>query len=97
MEATSNFSRRFAQALESKVRMADRLLTLQTPERIATGMSLIRRAPLIFVVPACGFVVAARIKQFQLDRRTGEQISCPDVERNEPRSKALIIKPLWIN
>jgi hypothetical protein len=30
----------------------------------------VRRAPLIFVVPACGFVVAARTKQFQLDRST---------------------------
>ena len=44
MDATSNFSRRFAQALEWKVRMADRLLTGQTLERIATGMSLISQA-----------------------------------------------------
>jgi hypothetical protein len=57
----------------------------------------VRRAPLIFVVPACGFVVAARTKQFQLDRSTSEQIRCPSAERKEPRSKAPIIKPLWIN
>ena len=57
----------------------------------------VRRAPLIFVVPACGFVVATHTKQFQLDRSTGEQISCPSAERKEPRSKALIIKPLWID
>jgi hypothetical protein len=44
MDATSNFGLRFAQASESKVRMADRLLTRQTLERTATGLSLISQA-----------------------------------------------------
>jgi hypothetical protein len=33
----------------------------------------VRRAPLTFTVPACGFVVAARTKQFQLTERASEQ------------------------
>ena len=44
MDATSNFSLRFAQASESKARMADRLVARQTLERIATGLSLISQA-----------------------------------------------------
>jgi hypothetical protein len=44
MDATSNFSLRFAQASESKVRMADRLLVRQTLRGIATGLSLISQA-----------------------------------------------------
>lgn len=44
MDATSNFSLRFARASESKVRMPDRLLTRQTLERIATGLSLVGQA-----------------------------------------------------
>jgi hypothetical protein len=95
----------------------------------------VRKAPLIFIVPAWGFVVAARTKPFQLHRSTSEQIRCPSAqrmvadptrginpeqslrelrrqtgslkpgrddklcsaERREPRSKAPIIKLLWIN
>jgi hypothetical protein len=44
MDATSNFSLRFAQGTASKVRMADRLLTRQTLRRTATGLSLISQA-----------------------------------------------------
>ena len=40
MDATSNFSLRFAQASESKVKMTDRLFNRQTLLRIGTGMSL---------------------------------------------------------
>jgi len=39
--------------------------------------STVRRAPLFFTVPACGFVMAARTEQFQLRQSTGEQVSCP--------------------
>jgi hypothetical protein len=42
MDAIFNFGLRFAQASESKVRMADRWLTRETVERIATGVRLIR-------------------------------------------------------
>ena len=42
MDANSNFS--LAQSSESKTRMPDRLLTRQTLERIATGLSLIGQA-----------------------------------------------------
>jgi hypothetical protein len=41
----------------------------------------IRRAPLIFIVPACGLVVAARTKQFQLHQSTSEQVGCPSAQR----------------
>jgi hypothetical protein len=34
----------------------------------------VRRAPLIFVVPACGLIVPARLKQFQLRQSTSEQV-----------------------
>jgi hypothetical protein len=44
MDATSNYSLTFAQASESKARMADRLLKRQSLERIATGLSLISQA-----------------------------------------------------
>jgi hypothetical protein len=44
MDATSNFSLRFAQGSESNVRMADWLLARQTLKRIATGLSLISQA-----------------------------------------------------
>jgi hypothetical protein len=44
MAAIFNFGLRFAQASESKVRMADRLLTRETVERIATGVRLISQA-----------------------------------------------------
>jgi len=37
----------------------------------------VRRAPLVFIVPACGFVVAARTKQFQICQATREQMPCP--------------------
>jgi hypothetical protein len=42
----------------------------------------VRRAPLIFTVPACGLVVAARTEQFQLRQSTGEQVSCPGTRRS---------------
>ena len=38
----------------------------------------VRRAPLIFIVPACGFVVAARTKHFQARQTTSEEIPCLD-------------------
>lgn len=41
-----------------------------------------RRAPLIFIVPACGLVVAARTKPFQLNQRTSEQTLCPSAQRH---------------
>jgi len=44
MDATSKFSLGFAQASESKVRLADRLLMLQTPEKIVIALSLICQA-----------------------------------------------------
>lgn len=44
MDATSNFSLRFAEASESKAWIADRLLARQTLERTATGLSLISQA-----------------------------------------------------
>ena len=44
MDAISNFSLGFAQASELKARMADRLLTRQTLDKIATGLSLISQA-----------------------------------------------------
>jgi hypothetical protein len=44
MDATTNFSLRFAQASESKVRMADRLGTRQTSEKIGIALSLISHA-----------------------------------------------------
>jgi hypothetical protein len=44
MDATSNFSLGFARTSELKARIADRLLTRQTLERIATGLSLISQA-----------------------------------------------------
>ena len=34
----------------------------------------VRRVPLTFTVPACGFVVAARTEQFQIIERAGEQL-----------------------
>jgi len=37
----------------------------------------VRRVPLIFTVPAFGFVVAPRIRQFQLCQSTSEQVHCP--------------------
>jgi hypothetical protein len=37
----------------------------------------VRRAPLIFIVPACGFVAAARTNQFQVCQDTREQMPCP--------------------
>jgi hypothetical protein len=44
MDATSNFSLRFAQALESKAQISERSLNRQTLKRIATGLSLISQA-----------------------------------------------------
>jgi hypothetical protein len=44
----------------------------------------IRRAPLIFIVPACGFVVAARTKPFQPPQSTSEQVRCPNAQRLTP-------------
>jgi hypothetical protein len=41
----------------------------------------VQRAPLIFIVPALGFVVTARTKQFQLVQSTNEQISYPGAQR----------------
>jgi hypothetical protein len=41
----------------------------------------VQRAPLIFIVPACGFVVAARTKQFQVCQATREQMPCPGMQR----------------
>ena len=38
----------------------------------------VRRPPLTFTVPACGFVVAARSKQFQLTEPTSEQVNFLD-------------------
>ena len=40
----------------------------------------VRRTPLIFVVPAWGFVVAARTKEFQIRQNTREQMPCPGVQ-----------------
>lgn len=37
----------------------------------------VRRAPLIFTVPAWGYVVAASTKQFQVRQNTNEQMPCP--------------------
>ena len=37
----------------------------------------VRKAPLIFIVPAWGFVVAARTKPFQLHRSTSETNTLP--------------------
>ena len=44
MDTTANLSLRFAPASESKVSMADGLLTRLTPKRIATALSLISQA-----------------------------------------------------
>jgi hypothetical protein len=44
MEATANFSLRFAPASESKVEASDWLLSRQTLQRIATRMSLVGEA-----------------------------------------------------
>jgi hypothetical protein len=37
----------------------------------------VRIAPLIFTVPACGLVVAARTRQFQHRQSTSEELHCP--------------------
>jgi hypothetical protein len=39
------------------------------------------KAPLIFTVPACGFVVAARAREFQLRQSTSEQVCYPGAGR----------------
>jgi hypothetical protein len=44
MDATANFSLRFARAAESKVETTDWVLSRQTLQRISTGMSLISLA-----------------------------------------------------
>jgi len=44
MNATSHFSRLFAQASDSKVKTTDWLLSRQTLQRISTGMSLVSLA-----------------------------------------------------
>jgi hypothetical protein len=44
MDATSNFNLRFDEPSESKLRMAERLLTRQTLARLAAGLSLISQA-----------------------------------------------------
>jgi hypothetical protein len=41
MDATANFSLRFARASDSKAETTDRLLSRQTLQRISTGMSLV--------------------------------------------------------
>jgi hypothetical protein len=41
----------------------------------------VRKAPLIFIVPACGFVVAARTKEFQLHQSTSELLGCSSAQR----------------
>ena len=38
------------------------------------------RAPLIFIVPACGFVVATRTKQFQVRQNTREEMPSPGAQ-----------------
>src|SRR5262245_16872794 len=50
----------------------------------------VRRVPLIFTVPACGIVVAPRIRQFQLGQSTNEQIHCPDTRPPAAGSKRKI-------
>jgi hypothetical protein len=52
----------------------------------------VRKVPLIFIVSACGFVVAARTKQFQLRQSTSEPLRFPGAQwltvgpctRNQP-------------
>ena len=44
MDATANFSLRFARASDSKAETTDRLLSRQTLQRISTGMSLVSLA-----------------------------------------------------
>jgi len=44
MNATANFSLRFARASDSKAETTDRLLSRQTLQRISTGMSLVSLA-----------------------------------------------------
>jgi hypothetical protein len=39
------------------------------------------KAPLMFIVPACGFVVAARTREFQRRQSTSEQVSCAGAGR----------------
>jgi hypothetical protein len=41
----------------------------------------VRRAPLIFTVPASGLVVAPRTRQFQLRQSASEQVYCPGTRR----------------
>jgi hypothetical protein len=44
MDATANFSLRFARVSDSKAETTDRLLSRQTLQRISTGMSLVSLA-----------------------------------------------------
>jgi len=44
MDATANFSLRFARASDSKAETTDWMLSRQTPQRISTGISLISLA-----------------------------------------------------
>jgi uncharacterized integral membrane protein len=44
MDATANFSLRFARASDSKAETTDRLLSRQTLQRFSTGMSLVSLA-----------------------------------------------------
>jgi hypothetical protein len=68
MDATSNFSLRFAQASESKAGTEVRLLERQTLERIATELSLISQA-LGFSI--FGTLIIANRHQADLDNFAG--------------------------
>ena len=71
----------------------------------------VRRAPQIFVVPACGFVVAAPTKHFQVGQDTREQMPClaprrpsasltrkinPEQSLRELRRQAASLKSGWV-
>jgi len=51
---------------------------------VETQENRIRRAPLIYIVRACGLVVAARTKQFQLAQSTSAQVRCLSAQPSTP-------------
>ena len=68
MDATSNFSLRFAQALGLKARLPERLLKRAALERIATGLSLISQAVGFSII---GILILATRHQAELNDSVG--------------------------
>jgi hypothetical protein len=68
MDATSNFSLRFAQALGRKARLPEQLLKRAALKRIATGLSLISQAVGFSII---GILILATRHQAELNDSVG--------------------------